>query len=228
VPERSARAAVLAGGETRLPPGRHGLPREAVAENQRERLLNGVVEAVAEHGYNATTIAAIAKAAKISRRTFYEHFEGKADCFGAAYAMIEAHVLESMLAAPGAGEEWPERVRARLAALLEVLSRDEAVARCFLVEPLSAGGEVAARYREAMGHVAAALRPEPPPTGLNMEIRDQALIGGIATLIVRRLNTAGAARLPELLPDLTELALAPFLSRAEAKQQALQSQMPSS
>lgn len=218
--ERASRAGgALAGGE-QLPPGRHGLPREAVAENQRERLLNGVVEAVAEHGYNATTIAGITRAARISRRTFYEHFEGKQDCFLAAYEMIEAHVLESMLAAPGAGEEWPERVRARLVALLEVLSRDEAVTRCFLVEPLAAGGEVAARYRQAMGLIAAALRPEPPPSQLNMEVRDQALIGGIATLIVRRLNTAGAARLPELLPDLTELALAPYMTRQEAKRLA--------
>jgi AcrR family transcriptional regulator len=64
----------LASGKTRLPPGRHGLPREFVAENQRERLLNGVVDAVAEHGYNATTIGAIAEAAKIARRTFYEYF----------------------------------------------------------------------------------------------------------------------------------------------------------
>jgi AcrR family transcriptional regulator len=64
----------------RLPPGRHGLPRVFVAENQRERLLNGVVEAVAEHGWNATTIAAITAAAKISRRTFYEYFEGRQDC----------------------------------------------------------------------------------------------------------------------------------------------------
>lgn len=218
--ERGARAVGTLAGSEQLPPGRHGLPREAVAENQRERLLNGVVEAVAERGYNATTIAAITKVAKISRRTFYEHFEDKQECFLAAYAMIEAHLLESMLAAPGAGEEWPERVRARLAALLEVLSHDEAVTRCFMVEPLSAGGEVAARYREGMGLLAAALRPEPPPSQLNMEVRDQALIGGIATLIVRRLGSVGAAHLPELLPDLTELALAPYMDRREAKRLA--------
>ena len=205
----------------RLPPGRHGLPRVFVAENQRERLLNGVVDAVAEHGYNATTIAKITAAAKISRRTFYEYFEGKDDCFLAAYEMIEAHVLDSMLAAPGADGEWPDRVRARLAALLDVLALDAAVSRCFLVEPLAAGGEVTARYREAMGLIAAPLRPEPPPTGLDMEVRDQALIGGIATLIVRRLNTAGATRLSELLPDLTELALAPYMSRQEAKSLAV-------
>jgi AcrR family transcriptional regulator len=211
---------VPAAGSDRLPPGRHGLPRIFVAENQRERLLNGVVEAVAEHGWNATTIAKITAAAKISRRTFYEYFEGKEDCFLAAYEMIEAHVLDSMLAAPGAGEEWPDRVRARLAALLDVLARDAAVARCFLVEPLAAGGEATARYREAMGLIAATLRPEPPPSELNMEVRDQALVGGIATLIVRRLNSGGAARLPELLPDLVELALAPYMGREEAKRQA--------
>jgi AcrR family transcriptional regulator len=206
----------------RLPPGRHGLSRVFVAENQRERLLNGVVDAVAEHGWNATTIARITKAAKISRRTFYEHFEGREDCFLAAYAMIEAHVLEAMLAAPGADGPWPDRVRARLAALLDALARDAAVARCFLVEPLAAGGEIAARYREAMGLLAATLRPEPPPSQLNMEVRDQALIGGIATLIVRRLNAGGARRLPDLLPDLTELALAPYLGREQAKRLALQ------
>jgi AcrR family transcriptional regulator len=209
----------VAPGE-RLPPGRHGLSRVFVAENQRERLLNGVVEAVAENGYNATTIAGITAAAKISRRTFYEYFEGKEDCFAAAYEMIEAHVLDSMLAAPGAGGEWPERVRARLGALLDVLSRDSAVARCFLIEPLAAGAEVAARYREAMQLLAGTLRPEPPPSELDMEVRDQALIGGIATLIVRRLNSGGARRIPELLPDLVELALAPYVGRAEAKRLA--------
>src|ERR1044072_7724443 len=109
---------IALGGE-RLPPGRHGLPRAVVAENQRERLLNGGVEAVAEHGYNATTISRITAAAKISRRTFYEYFEGKEDCFAAAYEMIGPPALAWMLAAPGAGEPWPDGVRARLAALLD-------------------------------------------------------------------------------------------------------------
>jgi AcrR family transcriptional regulator len=207
-------------GGARLPPGRHGLPRTYVAENQRERLLNGVVEAVGEHGYEATTIARVVEAAKISRRTFYEHFEGKEDCFLAAYEMIDAHVRDSMLTAPGAGEPWPDRIRARLAALLDVLARDAAVARCYLVEPLAAGGEVAARYRDAMQLLAETLRPEPEPTGVDVEVRDQALIGGVATLIVRRLNAGASERLPELLPDLVELVLAPYLGREEAQRLA--------
>jgi AcrR family transcriptional regulator len=206
--------------EARLPPGRHGLPRTYVAENQRERLLNGVVEAVGEHGYPATTIARIVEAAKVSRRTFYEYFEGKEDCFLAAYEMVDAHVRASMLAAPGASDPWPERVHARLAALLDVLARDPTVARFYLIEPLAAGGDIAARYRDSMQLVAETLRPEPPPSGLDMEVRDQALIGGVATLIVRRLNAGGATRLPELLPDLVELSLAPYMGRDEAQRLA--------
>jgi AcrR family transcriptional regulator len=210
----------LAAGKDRLPPGRHGLPRTFVAENQRERLLNGVVEAVAEHGYNATTIGVIAAAAKISRRTFYEHFEGKQDCFLAAYEMIDAHVRASMQAAADAAVPWPEQVRASLAALLDVLSRDLAVARFYLTEPLAAGGEISARYRDAMQLLAETIRPQAGPADLDVEVRDQILMGGIATLIARRLNAGEPNRLPELLPDLTELALAPYLGRDEARRTA--------
>ena len=213
-------AAQLAAGKTRLPPGRHGLPRSFVTENQRERLLNGVVEAVAEHGYNATTIGKIGEAAKISRRTFYEYFSSKEECFLAAYAMVDEHVHGSMLVAAGPAEPWPEQVRARLAALLGVLSGDLAVARFYLVEPLAAGGEIAARYRDAMQGLAATIRPQSPLSEMDVEVRDQVLMGGIATLISRRLKSGGGAQLGELLPDLVELALAPYLGREEARRVA--------
>jgi AcrR family transcriptional regulator len=217
----AARAAEqLASGKTRLPPGRHGLPRAFVAENQRERLLNGVVEAVAWHGYNATTIGKITEAAKISRRTFYEYFPSKEECFLAAYAMIDAHVRGAVLAAADPAESWPEQVRSKLSALLEALSRDAAVAGFYLVEPLAAGGEIAVRYRDAMQMLAETIRPRSPLSEMDVEVRDQVLMGGIATLISRRLKAGEAAQLDELLPDLVELALAPYLGRDEARRVA--------
>src|SRR5260221_11274892 len=100
--------------------------------------------------------------------------------------MMGAHALDRVLSAPGAGGPWPDRVRARLAALLDVLARDAAVSRCFLIEPLAAGGDVAARYREAMQLLAGTPRPEPPPPEPGMEGRDQAPIGGPATLTLPR------------------------------------------
>ncbi len=216
----SGQAAELAAGKARLPPGRHGLPRDFVAENQRERLLNGVVEAVAEHGYNETTIGKITQAAKISRRTFYEYFASKEECFLAAYEMVDAHVHGAMLAAGDPAEPWPKQVRARLATLLEILARDPAVARFYLVEPLSAGGDLAARYRDAMQLLAETVRPREGPADMDVEVRDQALMGGVATLIARRLKAGGADRLGELLPDLVELVLAPYLGRPEAQRLA--------
>ncbi len=208
-------------GKEKLPPGRHGLPRDLVAENQRERLLNGVVEAVAERGYNETTIGKITKAAKISRRTFYEYFSGKEECFLAAYEMIDEHVRGSVKKAADPDEPWPEQVRERLSILLSVLSHDPGVARFYLVEPLIAGGEPAARYREAMQLLAESVRPRQTLADMDVEVRDQALIGGVATLISRRLKAGEPERLPELLPELTELVLAPYLGREAARRFAL-------
>jgi AcrR family transcriptional regulator len=210
-------ASELAAGRDRLPPGRHGLSRAFIAENQRERLLNGIVEAVAEHGYNETTIGRVAEAAKISRRTFYEYFSSKEECFLAAYEMIDGHVRESMLATADQDEPWPEQVRERLSILLSVLSHDPAVARFYLVEPLAAGGDPAARYRDAMQLLAEAIRPQATVADMNVEVRDQVLMGGVAALIARRLKSGEAERLGELLPDLTELVLAPYLGRDEAR-----------
>jgi AcrR family transcriptional regulator len=207
-------------GVVRLPPGRHGLSRDAVSESQRERLLNGVVEAVAEHGYNATTIAQLTEAAAVSRRTFYEHFEGKEECFLAAYAMIVEH-LAGALADAEAEPEWPERVRAILATLLEIFAADPAVARFLLLESLAAGGEVAARHRATLRRFAARLRPQDPAPGdVLAEAREQALVGGLSTLVVRRLKAGEADRLLELLPDLHELVLTTFLDRREAQRLA--------
>ena len=79
---------------SRLPPGRHGLPREFVVHNQRERLIAGLAEAVAENGYASTTIAHITRHAAVSRRTFYEHFNSKDECFVAAYDTVMAELSE--------------------------------------------------------------------------------------------------------------------------------------
>jgi AcrR family transcriptional regulator len=179
-----------------------------------------VVEAVAEHGFGETTIGRITGAAKISRRTFYEHFANKQACFLAAYAMIDEHLRGTVQAAGDPAAEWPELVRERLRALLETLAHDPAVARFYLVEPLAAGGEIAIRYRDAMQLLATTLRPPEMPGEADAEVRDQVLMGGVATLISRRLKAGGAARLPELLPDLVELVLAPYLGREEARRAA--------
>ena len=207
-------------GIARLSPGRHGLSRDAVAESQRERLLNGVVEAVAEHGYNATTIAQLIAASAVSRRTFYEHFTGKEECAFAAYEMIAAHIHDS-LQEDEAQAVWSDRVRAELATVLGIFAADPTVARFVLLESLAAGGELAARHRASLRCFGELLRPDPPPPREAMaEAREQALVGGISTLLVRRLKAGEAGNLEDLLPDLHELVLTSYLGRTEAQRLA--------
>ncbi len=202
-----------------MPAGRHGLPREFIAQNQRERIVTALVDTVADKGYSATTVADITKAASVSRRTFYEHFEDKEKCFLAAYEMIVDHIRTAMAAAADSFEEWPQKVRAALATMLRFLADEPELARVCMIEPVAAGGEAAARHRASIHSFVEVLRASRPahdrPRPLP-ETTEEALVGGIAALIVREINAGRADRLEEQLPGLVELVLAPYLGAQEA------------
>jgi len=211
---------------SRLPAGRHGLPREFIVQNQRERIITALVDTVAERGYNATTVAHITKAASVSRRTFYEHFSGKEACFLAAYEMVADHIRDSMQVAAQAFEEWPQKVRAALATMLRFLAGEPELARVCMIEPIAAGGEIAARHRESMqGFVEILKAGRPQHTGERPlpEATEATLVGGIVSLIVREINAGRTEQLEDLLPDLVELTLAPYLGADEAARLARQS-----
>jgi AcrR family transcriptional regulator len=178
-----------------------------------------MIEAVAENGYGKTTIAHITGAAKISRRTYYENFSNKEDCFGAAYEVTLDYLRETMLAAAAAEQGWPERVRAGLDALLQSLAAHPDLAAFVLIAPASAGDSIAARHHLAMRELVAALiagPPAPPDTGEPSDTQAEALAGGLSRLIVRKVGAGEAEQLPQLLPDLVELVLRPFVGSEEA------------
>jgi len=203
----------------RLPAGRHGLPREFVARNQRDRIAAGIVAAVAAHGYSETTISQIAEAAGVSRRTFYAYFPSKEECFLATYEMVLGHLADSSRAAAASEEEWPAAVRARLGAALDFFAANPDLARFCLIAPARAGEEVAAPYRRA---VAAALEelkkgmPSSPAVRMPSQATQDSTLGGMIALLVRKVEAGEGDMLPELLPELLELFLAPYLGREEA------------
>jgi AcrR family transcriptional regulator len=207
-------------GPMRLPRGRHGLPRELIKENQRERLIAGIIAAVAENGYSGTTIAAITSAAGLSRRTFYEHFENKEACFAAAYEATLSHIRGTILNSAGAQEKWVERVRAGLDRLLSALAEDPGMASFFLIAPASAGGEIVDYHHLAMRGLVADLVEGAPNAAEASMTREQALAGGISRLVIGKLNAGEEKALPELLPDLIELVLSPYLGSEEAARAA--------
>lgn len=205
----------------RLPRGRHGLSPEFVARNQRERLIAGLTGALYEVGYQKTTVSLIGQRASVSKSDFYKHFESKDDCFQAAYDAGVERIRERVLggcAKPDASE-WDARVRAGLAAMMELFEEEPELASLALVEGLRAGRGIYDRYQSAVESFVPHLQegaPNGPTGGRVPEATGEAVVGGIASLLGRRVLAGDAERLGALLPDVQRFALTPYLGAAEA------------
>jgi AcrR family transcriptional regulator len=206
----------------RLPRGRHGLSPEFVARNQRERLIAGLTEVLYEVGYQKTTVSLIGQRAAVSKSDFYKHFESKDDCFFAAYEAAIERIREEVLAATSKYDEgqWSPRVRDAIVALLKTLAADPALASIALVEGLRAGRGVYDRYQAAVESFVVCLRegaPEAPDGAAVPEATDEAVVGGVASLLGRRVLAGEAEKIEQLLPEVLEFALTPYLGTAEAR-----------
>jgi AcrR family transcriptional regulator len=202
-----------------LPAGRHGFSREQVAHNQRERLIAGLASAVAEHGYGAVTITHITGEAKVSRRVFYENFEGKEECFLAAFEVVVEHIRELATEAIEPIPDWPHRAVAAARAVLAFLASEPDLARLCLVESNSAGPAVAARFREAVHEVVPFLelgRKERPRERELPDSTEESVLGALVSLLSRKVAAREAERLEDLLPDCAEFILSPYLGAEEA------------
>jgi AcrR family transcriptional regulator len=217
VPEQGTKPDAPSPELARLPPGRHGLPRDFVAQNQRDRLTAGMIATVAENGYHRATITGIAAAAGVSRRTFYTYFDSKEDCYLATYDTIVGHLFAVAAEAADAERAWPRRVRAALKAVLEALAANPDLARFTLIEPQRAGGKIAERLRSATEPALAEL-DRSLPQGLKTPSREvqNALLAGMVALVARLVEAGEGERIEELLPELAELLLTPYVGRDEA------------
>jgi AcrR family transcriptional regulator len=206
----------------RLPRGRHGLSPEFVAQNQRERLIAGLTQALYEVGYQKTTVSLIGRRAAVSKSDFYKHFDSKDECFVAAYEAAIARIRKQVLVAcEGAeGGQWPQRIRDGLEALLKLFAADPALGSIALVEGLRAGRGVYDRYQAAVESFVGILREGAPLTPAGTEVpeaTDEAVVGGVASLLGRRILAGEAEQLSELFPEILEFVLAAYLGGEEAR-----------
>ena len=193
-----------------------GLTAEPVP--QRARMLDAITRAVALKGYARTTVSDVVGLAGVSRRTFYEHFTDKEDCFLAAYetgceALIGRLVEASLAQGPEA--HWRDVLRAAIDAYLNTLAGDAEFARTFLVDILGAGSaavELRRRVYEqfVQQYVVLSRRAarEEPELAEVPEIYLRALVGGIAELVQQHVLAREAETLPELAPVLVQLVTA--------------------
>jgi AcrR family transcriptional regulator len=204
-----------------LPRGRHGLPREFVAKNQRDRLLAAIADSLDEQGYDGTTVALISTRARVSKSDFYRHFASKDDCFLAAYDDAVERLRATLLSSCEQRRDWAEGVCIALAAALAELAAEPARANLLLVEGLRAGPGIYGRFQAAVDSLLPYMRAGAPGSGEDADdaatAADEAVVGGIASLLGRRVLAGEAERLEEFLPELAEFALTPYLGVAEAR-----------
>jgi AcrR family transcriptional regulator len=210
-----------------LPRGRHAAPREVVRESQRGRMLAAMAGAVGEKGYGAVAVADVIARAGVSRKTFYEHFDNKEECFLAAYdAGVEVMLGAIDEAIGAAGPEGPLAIaRAGTSRYLETLAANPAFARTFLVEVLAAGpralerrAAVHARFAEQLAVVHRASRSRAPASPSRAPEPGahvfRACVGAIYELVTDHVLRHGAESLPSLLDDLVDVERALLIDAA--------------
>jgi AcrR family transcriptional regulator len=157
--------------------------------------------------------------ADVPAAVFAEHFQNKEDCFLQALDAMIARLQGSVLEQFDKTACWPERVRLGITALLETLASDPEAARVGMVECLSAGPAAGERYRATLSAFVPLLEegrchaayPEhlPPQTS-------EAVVGGIASILHRRVLEERTPELPALLGDLVYFVLVPYLGHHRA------------
>ena len=207
-------------GSRQLPRGRHGLPRAFVVQNQRERIFDSLAAVCAEKGYPATTVEAVTVDAGVSRRTFYDLFADKEDCFISAYDLIVDRLLGAVEQAYRAGDRpWAQRLASAVRAVVELFTAEPAIARMVIVEVLGAGRRAVQHRDAALARFAAffeAGRAALPSAMEGQELLAQAVIGGLYEALYTYTVDGHVDQLPELLPELVYCALVPYLGHAGA------------
>ena len=194
-----------------LPKGRHGLSRAFIAHNQRERLLDAMANVVAEKGYAATRVGDITQYAGVSRKTFYELFSDKEDCFLAAYDAITALLMERMQQALASAEgSWEQQVRALVDAFLGFLAAEPAFARMCIVEVLGSGTAGLARRDAAIEAFFPVVdfvpRQQLAPGQELPPLTPVFVTGGILEIVYAAIRRGETEALPDQAEDITRLA----------------------
>jgi len=207
----------------RPPPGRQQLSREFITRHQRARIIAALAEEVMAQGYRAVTVADIVSRAGIARNTFYENFSSKEDCFLAAqeYAVDEA--LRRVVEAASDVESWPARVRSGLASFLRSVATEPALARTCFVDALSAGPAAVDRYEQSLQAFVPLFRigRKVSPHGEELpSTLEETIVGGIFWIIYQRIVLGQTEQIEELLPELIEFALTPYVGAEAARRAA--------
>lgn len=188
------------------------LPREFVASHKRRRMMDAIAELSSDQGYEATKIADIVRRAAVARKTLYDNFDGKEDLFLSAVdsTMTEMRVVVEEACLPSGGD-FEQGIVAGLEALLDFIAEHPHASRMCMVEAISATPSSARLYDAGIRDFVGLLQKNAPAgTGLPGTI-EESLAGGVAWILQLQIRKGETEQAPELLPELSQFVLSPYL-----------------
>jgi AcrR family transcriptional regulator len=175
-------------------------------------MIDAMSELCAEQGYEATKIADVVRRAHVARKTLYDNFSGKEELFLAAFdaTMVDAEGAVAEACGPVASEDWEERTKAGLLAVLEFVAAHPAESKLWLVEAPAATQDSSTRYLAALEGFIGRLREAAPPSPERPATLEESLIGGVIWIIQREVRNDTADKAPDLFPELAEFLISPY------------------
>jgi AcrR family transcriptional regulator len=192
-----------------------------LADLQRARLLSAMFDVATERGAANVTIAHVVERSGVSRRTFYELFEDREDCFLAAFEQAIGFAGERVLPAYRLEGKWRERIRAALSALVAFLEDEPVIGRLLVIESLAGGQRTLERRAQLIALITSAIdegREEakvPSPAPLTAE----GIVGGVLAVIQSRLVEADDGSLIDLINPLMSMISLPYLGATVARRE---------
>jgi AcrR family transcriptional regulator/DNA-binding MarR family transcriptional regulator len=191
-------------------------------------MLTATVEAVEEVGYARLTVAQVIGRAKVSRKTFYDVFLDREDCFLAAFNEAVARMQVIATEAYEGESSWREGMRAGLVSLLVFLNAEPGLARLCIVEALGAGPRVLDRRAELLEQLREAVdrgRTEGSGKATRAassakrsraarepaEITAEGVVGAVFAVLHTRLLAGGKRPLTDLAGPLMSMIVLPYL-----------------
>lgn len=199
---------------------------ERVTDIQRARMLAAMTEVSAELGAANVTVAHVVARSGVSRRTFYEQFTDRENCFLAALDEALACAVGYVEPAYQSESRWRERVRAALIALLSFLEDEPYSGRLLVVETLAAGEQALLRRQEIVSRIRKAIdegRGEAKPGSEQPPLTAEGVVGGVlgvlhSRLVERESGSAGSSLLA-LAGQLTSMVVLPYLGVSAARRE---------
>jgi AcrR family transcriptional regulator len=191
------------------------------SKSKRQRILDGMLEAVGEVGYESTSVRTVLDRADLYRQAFYDNFSSKEDCYLLAYDAGVARVEAGIRAAAASEESWRGQLRAGLGALLDFLDSEPDVGRALIVEVHPAGPPALAKRAAAMERAGGFLDRGRTEAGMNgnepPRLTPEAIASGIHMVVHSRLAVGDCDGFRELLPELMYIAVLPYFGPEAAK-----------